>query len=271
MAKKSGRFSKEEEKFIRENHATMSVDQLADELNREHDTMKRKIVSMGLTRDDEGRVTYDVGFELETRRYYKNLEKQFTKEEMEDFKVEWCEIIAQFNNDVLHTEEGQIVDAIKYQIMMDRCMNEQQRCYDTINRAQAELSVLEQIQQPEPEEVMEMEGLMREVGDAQAAIDASINNYVKFQKEKNTLLQKIKGVREDRVKQIENKAETFGTWLSRIITDKKLRKTLGEDLEKHKVATDVEKIRLAAYHKYEDGEIDQVLLTPETVKEDHTV
>lgn len=267
--KKRGRFGKDEEKFIRENHTKLTVDQLAEELNREFKTVKNQIVKMGLTRDDDGNMTYEVGFELKNRHYYKGLQKQFTVEELETFENEWCHIVAQFNNDVLHTEEMQIVESIKYGIMMDRCLQEQYELNQEITAKQARLSEMEGILRPTADEDAEMQILLNDIGAAQASRDAAMKSYVSFQKEKNTLLQKIRGVREDRVKTIENKADTFATWITQLATNKKLRKELGEYMEKSRLAAIDEEVRLAAYHKYEDEKIDQVLLTPETVKDDN--
>lgn len=268
--KKRGRFGKDEDRFLRENHTKMTPDELAIHLNREYTTIKNQLVKLGLTQDDDGQLKYEVGFELENRHYYKGLQKQFSKDEMSTFKAEWCHIMAQFSNDVLHTEETQIVEAIKYGIMMDRCLEEQYQLNELITITQGQIAQMEEIMDPTPEEAMEMTDLLRKVGDAQASRDSAMNNYVKYQKEKNTLLQKIRGVREDRVKTIENKADTFATWISGLYTDKKKRKELGEYLEKSRIARIDEEVRLAAYHKYEDGEIDQVLLTPDTVKEDNS-
>lgn len=267
--KKRGRFGIEEDRYLIENHTGKTIYELSDYLNREPKTIKRRIIALGLTSDDAGNMTYEVGFELEARHYYKGLQKQFDKDQMETFKAEWCHIMSQFNNDVLHTEEMQIVESIKYGIMMDSCLEEQYKYNEEITSAQAELAELERVAQPTPDDNMEMDILLKQIGDAQASRDTTMSNYVKFQKEKNTLFQKIKGTRDDRVKNIENRTATFGSYIADLVTNKQKRKDLGEFLEKNRLSRIDEEIRLSAYHKYEDGMIDQVLLTPDTVKEDH--
>ena len=44
-------------------------------------------------------------------------------------------------------------------------------------------------------------------------------------------------------------------------------KKYGIEMEKMRMAMEKEKDRLSAYHKYEDGVVDQPFLTPDTVKE----
>ena len=46
------------------------------------------------------------------------------------------------------------------------------------------------------------------------------------------------------------------------------RHEMGVEMEKMRLATNAETERLSEYHKYEDGTIDQPLLTPDSVKED---
>lgn len=267
--KKRGRFSVEDIKFIRTNHLNMSVDELADKLNREYDTVKAQLVKLGLTGDANGELLYDMEFELENREYYSNIVKQFTSTELKLFKYLWIKIIAQFNNDVLPTEELQIVDTIKMEIMMNRCLNKQKESLDAIEMYRAELVELSKLEVLEQADKARMAQIGVEIANLHAADDAAGNQYRNLQKEKNSLFEKIKGVRAERVKKIENNKITFNSLLARLITDTNFRKECGERMELHRLATIDEEVRLAAYHKYEDGEIDQVLLTPDTVKDDH--
>jgi len=268
--KKPGRFSKEENKFLRENYKTMTEDDMADELNREYKTIKKQLAKLGLTQDADGQMAYDVEFELETRKYYETIMQQFTKSEREHFKDQWIRTISQFNNDVLHTEEMQIVDMIKSDILMQRCLTEQAENMEMIEQCRTRLNELSNISELSDQQRLERAELMDNIAVCYGSRDAAGKQYSIHQKEKNQLVDKIKGARIDRVKKIENSKETYNTWLSRLINDKSLRKRIGEEMERYRLAAIDEKIKLAAYHKYEDGEIDQVYLSHETVKEDHT-
>ena len=79
------------------------------------------------------------------------------------------------------------------------------------------------------------------------------------------MLKDLKGTREQRIKQIEDSKQTFASLIKQIVTDPTTRTKMGIDMEKMRLAAEAEKERLAQYHKYEDGIIDQPFLTPETL------
>jgi hypothetical protein len=77
----------------------------------------------------------------------------------------------------------------------------------------------------------------------------------------------LKAARSDRVKKIEDSKTSF-TGFIRALEDEGLRQRIGEDVEVNKLAKNKAIQRLAQYHKYEDGQVDQPFLTPETIKEE---
>ena len=89
-----------------------------------------------------------------------------------------------------------------------------------------------------------------------------------MQYKKNTMLKELKGTREQRIKILEDSKETFAAWVRALIQDKGMRKEIGANMEKMRLAMEKEKVRLSEFHKYEDGLIDQPFLTPETVEDD---
>ena len=116
---KTGRISKVEEQYISENiHVPYA--KVASELDRNPDSIldfiKRKVAEGKLEKpkwlegQDEEQAKYDLSF----RPYWKELEQQFTNEELELFKYHWSRIISQFQDDVIPTEELQVVDLIKH-------------------------------------------------------------------------------------------------------------------------------------------------------------
>jgi hypothetical protein len=84
-------------------------------------------------------------------------------------------------------------------------------------------------------------------------------------KEKNTILEKMKATRDARIKHIESGKHSFVGWMRQLLDNPERRLAVGRDMEKMRLATQVEFERLSDYHEYEDGEVDQPLLTPERV------
>ena len=81
------------------------------------------------------------------------------------------------------------------------------------------------------------------------------------------MLKDLKGTREQRVKAIEDSKLTFASLVKKIATSPQFRNKIGIDMEKMRLAMENEKERLSEYMQYNDGQVDQPFLTPETTKD----
>ena len=176
-------------------------------------------------------------------------------------------MISQFKDDVFHTEEMQVVDVIKLDILMNRTLKEQQKSMNDIG--DMEMLILTEKQKGRDERdrdyILNME---RQIAVLRAAQESLGKDYKEMQSKKNTMLKELKGTREQRIKILEDSKETFAAWVRALIQDKGMRKEIGANMEKMRLAMEKEKVRLSEFHKYEDGLIDQPFLTPETVEDD---
>ena len=100
-----------------------------------------------------------------------------------------------------------------------------------------------------------------------AAQETLSKDYKDLQARKATMLKDLKGTREQRVKAIEDSKLTFASLVKQIATDPAYRTEIGIEMEKMRLAMEKEKERLSDYMKYNDGQVDQPFLTPETTKE----
>ena len=108
----------------------MTVEDIAKKLDRSYDAVNNYVktkLKVGLT------VEETAAYSLVDRPYYKKLEAQFTDDELELFKYHWSKIITQFKDDVFPTEEMQVVDVIKLEILMNRCLKGNKENIDQIN------------------------------------------------------------------------------------------------------------------------------------------
>jgi len=132
---KKGRISKDEERIIRRLVDSLTVEDIAKQLDRDVESVdnfiKRKL-RVGITNEEAA------AFSLESRPYWSELTSQFTGDELELFKYHWSRIIAQFKDDVFPTEELQVVDVIKLEILMNRCLKSNK---DNLN----EMNVIDQM------------------------------------------------------------------------------------------------------------------------------
>ena len=108
MARKRGKLSAEEENFIRENADSISLRDIAAQLNRTEKTIEEYCNKNRLTYKDMSEEIYDdtvLRQKLVSRPYWDSIQNQFSEEELAYFSVTWIQIIKQFREDILYTEE----------------------------------------------------------------------------------------------------------------------------------------------------------------------
>lgn len=262
---KKGRFSVDEMNFIEANAEVLSPEAIALTLDRDNESIREwiaKRVGFNASQKKEAAVAN----ELKSKPYYRELSNQFNQDELEMFQFHFKKMWSQFKDDVFHTEEMQIIDTIKLEILMNRILNSQ-------HQNQREINDLERMIEQEKRggrEERDMElivNLERQVAILRASQETLSKDYKDLQSRKATMLKDLKGTREQRIKDIENSKQTFASLVLQIATDENFRNKIGIEMEKMRIATEKEKERLSEYSEYYDGKVDQPFLTPETIKD----
>ena len=260
---RKGRFSKDEERTIGRLINSMTPEDIATQLDRDTESVvnfiKRKF-NVGTSREEAA------AYSLEHRPFYKELKQQFTDDELELFKYSWSRMVAQFNNDVLPTEEMQIVDTIKLELLMNRCLTGNKENIEQINTYDIMIKD-ERARDKDQQDIDYIINLERQVASLRASQESLNKDYRELQAKKSSMLKEMKGTREQRIKRLEDSKLSFTAWVGTIMQDPEIMKKYGIEMEKMKLAMENEKARLSVYHKYEDGTIDQPFLTPDTVKD----
>lgn len=262
---KKGRLSKAECRFIRDNHKNMSIARLAKEMDRHEETIAeyvKKKHSVGAT-DAES-----AAYSLEDRPYYSELKNQFTTEELELFKYHWGRIVSQFKSDVFPTEEMQIIDAVKLEILMNRALKTNKDNIEAINRLEGEVEQLLEtpLDSRHPDDMENIMNLERQIGVLRGSQDSINKDYRDLQDKKGRMLKEMKGTREQRIKRLEDSKDSFPSWLATLIQDPERMREYGLQMEKMRMAMDIERGRLSQLHKYEDGAIDRPFLNDKSVE-----
>jgi hypothetical protein len=266
MVMKKGRFSKTEQDFIKKNYKSLSPFDIAIKLDRDPASIESYIdLKLDSTVLDDREI--EALHDLKSRPFWKELEKQFSEEELQSLLYHWSRIITQFRDDVLPTEELQIIDAIKLEILMNRALTSQQTNMRDVRRYEG-LVTEEKAQALEIQDKDHIYGLERQIAILRAAQESLTRDYKDLQTKKAGMLKDLKATREQRIRRLEDSKQTFIGWVRNLMSNPDVRKKIGKDMEKMRLAMEAEKDRLSEYHKYEDGNIDQPFLTPDTVKDD---
>lgn len=267
MSNTAGPWSKEDKAFIQKQAGHMPPDEIAAKIKKNPDTVKRYMTKNGLMKyyGSKESVATESLSRIEDSQHWPILVSQFTYEELESFKYHWKNMIKQFKDDVFHTEEIQIIDVITLQILMERNLTKNQTVANKILEIEKEIIRLKKIT---PIDFAAIGNLEKELAGWYASVDALSKEHLAFLKEKNALFTKLKATRETRIKDVESNKTTLTGWFKELLMNPQKRTDLGIMMEKMRLATQVEYERLSEYHKFADGEVDQMILNAETVKDE---
>jgi len=261
---KKGRFSNEEMDFIEAKAEVLSPEDIAKHLDRDPVSV-RDWIGKNIGFSNKQKKEALVANELKEKPYYRELNHQFTPEELEMFEFHFKKMWSQFKDDVFHTEEMQIIDTIKLEILMNRILKSQHESQEQIQT----FSVLVSQEKAVDKDQRDMDYIMqleRQIAVLRAGLETLSKDYKDLQARKATMLKDLKGTREQRIKAIEDSKQTFASLVKQIATDATFRTQIGIEMEKMRLAMENEKERLSEYTTYEDGTVDKPFLTPETTE-----
>ena len=160
----------------------------------------------------------------------------------------------------------EILEVIRTEVLINRGMEDRQEVIANIERLNKLIE--DEISKPTAmQDTQALASFQTQLGAAISSKSAYINEHEKLLTKKERLLKDLKGTREQRKRNADDAKTNFTSWL-RQLDDKAVRKKEGFDMEVHRVASEKAIDRLAEYHEYEDGTVDQPILNAETIKEE---
>lgn len=268
--RKRGQLALDEEKFIRDNISKLSIDDIANSLNRTKAPIQRYIEENRLLEDQDA-LNDEVYLKakLHSKTFWSEIKKQFdnTTGELEYFENVWINLIKQFREDVLPAEELQIKQFITIDILINRSMKERKRHIAETERLQ-EL-VDKEYQKPEDQrDIPKLTNMETQLSFARNSIANYTNEYTKLLNEQQKISKDLKATREQRIKRIEDGKSSW-VGLIRMLEDEEIREKEGREMEIIVMATEKAKQSLYDYHGFVDGGVDRPFLTPESVLSDN--
>jgi hypothetical protein len=257
---KRGPWSASEKQYIAEQCSKMTAKEISLALQRNHTAVSNYIKQNHASSFTE--TARSAEYDIKNSPIWRDLENQFSKDELNMFLFHWGRIISQFRDDVYPTEEMQVVDTIKLELLMNRCLSQQQKCVDDIRLLENQL-LFERGQ--EQKNIQEIGNLERQIAILRAAQESLNTDYQNMLKKKNDILKEMKATRDARIKHLESNRNNVYALLKQMVENKEMRSRLGLEMEKMRLAANAEYERLSEYHVYADGQADQPFLTPENV------
>jgi len=266
MPKKRGQLSLDEEKFIRDNINILSIEDIADRLNRSEAPVKRYIEENSLlVSDDEKQDAIYLKHKLHSKTFWQEIKRQFDEDtgELNYFEDTWVGLIKQFREDVLPAEELQIKQFITIDILINRSMKERKRHIAETEKLQR--LVDKEYEKPEDQrDIPRLSSLETQLSFARNSIANYTNEFTKLLNEQQKISKDLKATREQRIKRIEEGKSSW-TGLIRMLEDEELREKEGKEMAILSMAANRTFQKMSEYHSYQDGVVDKPFLTPDTV------
>lgn len=268
IPRKRGQLSLDEEKFIRDNFTSLTLQQISDHLNRTVAPVERYINENQLSVANNDNDNQILRQKLHSKTFWLEILRQFDSEsgELEYFENTWIGLIKQFREDVLPAEELQIKQFITIDILINRSMKERKRHISETEKIQRMVNDI--YNQPEGDrDIPKLANLETQLSFARNSIANYTNEYTKLLNEQQKISKDLKATREQRIKRIEDGKSSW-TGLIRMLEDEEIREKEGRQMEILSLATAKAKSQLYDYHNYQDGVVDKPFLNAESVKND---
>lgn len=247
--------------FLLENQNKMSPEDLAEKagINPEK-VVKRLEVLNSLPRKNEEWI-----FQLKATSTWKQLQAEFSKEELSYFLDKYVIMMEQFKDDVFATELTQIIQMIKFEILMNRNLRDRQKNRQAIENLEIiEAALMDEvggdITRMSPEQNTRFIEIQRACGGLRAGEKASTTEFNDLHKEHSSLMKLLKGTREQRMKNSIDVTTTFFDFVKSLLNKDKQEKE-ARQVELFKVAAEKEYEKLTSPHTYLNGEADLPILS----------
>jgi hypothetical protein len=168
----------------------------------------------------------------------------------------------------LPTEEMQLYEVIRLDILIQRTMTEQKQMHEEMHHAHQEIERIRKEFEENGDPSRIDESRTHEIAYAKAAAQVKdlSARYDSYMMRQSAMLKELKATRDQRVRVLENSRQSFLGFL-RMLNEEDQRDAIGREAGLMAAAADVAAEKLRRPHTYADGMTDQPLLTPEDVRD----
>ncbi len=263
---KTGAFSLKELKFITENLGIITPEKIAEKLNRNLPVILKHIEKIQdnrhavVNRSNEADALRD----LRIRPFWKQLKKQYSKDELDLYEFHWAQLRLQFNDDVTHAEELQICRTIDLEIQMHRNKIERREIDEQITKLQRQLDK-ECLKSDDLQDKDFIQVLMQNLAGMRSSQMSRSKEHNDMLDKYNNMLKSLKSTRDQRFKDIQDKKITFLGWIAKF-DEANSRSILSKEAELLAMAVDKAEHDLEQLHTYDDGLVDAPLLNSSSIE-----
>lgn len=257
--KKKRKLTEADKAFVRENRDKMTLREMAGQLKTPTSLVQNYLKELG---GGQG-----IKSSLRNSEGWKRLREEFSADELKYFEEQYIQTMSQFGGNIVSTEERQIMQVVKLEILQSRALIREKQLRDETERLTEEKLQLIAARGNEADndelniQIFQLEERILSNHKSEASFTAE---YTKLQKEIGDLMKALKATRDQRVKDLEQSSESLLGFF-KALELREVREEEERRMEMIRISAQKEKERLARPHKYGDGKVDRPLLTPETL------
>lgn len=247
---KAGVLSNADKNFILENIEKMSVEEIAERLDRNKEPIAKFLALQNKIALEVSPLKEDeyIRIRLLSEFFWPILRKQLSTQEQDYFVSQWAELVQQFNEDITPTEKQQIKALILNEIYKNRAGIEVKKCADDIEKYEKKIEAEEKKETPDLGKI----GLYNtQIAMAKTSIQGLTIQLKDYSKTGQDLFKDLKGTRADRYKSVENNQTTF-THIIRALDSKEERDKQSREIALMTLAEEKAQENLYDLHVYID-------------------
>lgn len=247
---------------------------IAKKLNRSVSSVREYCHRNGLTTDKMA-VKKNIDGRIKRSPYFEELGKVLTESEMDVAVKIYSDLMKQFGNDILSSEEIQVIDFCIISALLNRALAREKEIGIILKKQYKLRDDLEKEKEKidDPDEKDNWYDKIEQLDIRIAALTEELKevkkNQASFIDKKEKATRAMNASRDQRAEDLARMNENWGDFIVYLKKNPEFRKKLGYDLEKVRLGIQEEYIRLAQAHQYADGEIDYPILNSEVVCADN--
>ena len=265
MSKKVGNLSEQERRMIIDSHKKMSIEELAEMLNRTPELVKRHLMQKGLYIE---KTTEEIEQEnrmkmvLYNLAYWPTIVAAYDDEEIKLYEDNWLSIVKQLNEDVTYTEHLAIQSWLIQILERHRILAKKKEQSQAIRDLEFQIKECET--SGDPDKLIMANGMRQTLAFMKGAENEHVKQLDTLEKEIKHLSARIKTDREGRRK-VETSADTYWGWVE-LLNDERYRSDESYKAELGRIAQEKAREDLMTLTEYVDKTVDYPLLSAETME-----
>lgn len=272
---KWGRISDEEARFIERTLPLSSYKDVAIQLNRRPETIRRWAQQNGISVDKVSRKK-TVLEDIKRDELFKQLNNILTEDEIVASHKIYLDICDQFGNDIKYTEKQEIIDFCVVSCLLNRELEKDSKLEILITKAEKQKIELkaqkdakgddeDDLEDEWMEQIDEVDIMLADLKEDQKAAKIRQDKLMDRKEKCRSAMDASRSSRKD---ELSHATKNFGALTEYLQKNPDYRRKVGIELEKMKLGVNAEWFRLSELYKYSDGSYDYPLLSSEVFEKE---